>query len=85
MCEERSDLPASTFVRGAPTETVEEMRADLDTYLETYNQRRPHRARGIERGTGDIYLPKIRRIVLITRFCSSSVIFVEHGMLIAVS
>ena len=47
--------------------------------------RRPHRASGIERGTGDIYLPKIRRIALITRSCSSSVIFVEHGMLIAVA
>jgi len=29
-------------------ETVEEMQKDLDAYLETYNQRRPHRGRGME-------------------------------------
>ena len=29
-------------------ETVEEMQKDLDMYVETYNQRRPHRGRGME-------------------------------------
>ena len=28
-------------------ETVEEMQADLDAYLEIYNTRRPHRGRGM--------------------------------------
>ena len=29
-------------------ESVEEMQADLDAYLETYNRNRPHRGRGME-------------------------------------
>ncbi|MDT8436352.1 MAG: integrase core domain-containing protein, partial [Gemmatimonadota bacterium] len=29
-------------------ETVEEMQADLDAYLELYNTKRPHRGRGME-------------------------------------
>jgi transposase InsO family protein len=29
-------------------ETVEEMQKDLDTFLETYNRKRPHRGRGME-------------------------------------
>ena len=29
-------------------ETVEEMQADLEAYLETYNRRRPHRGRGMD-------------------------------------
>ena len=37
-------------IKGRTTwyETVEEMQKDLDVYLETYNQRRPHRGCGIE-------------------------------------
>ena len=37
-------------IKGRTTwyETVEEMQKDLDVYLETYNQRRPHRGRGME-------------------------------------
>ena len=37
-------------IKGRTTwyETVEEMQRDLDAYLETYNQRRPHRGRGME-------------------------------------
>ena len=27
---------------------VDEMQADLDTYIETYNRNRPHRGRGME-------------------------------------
>jgi transposase InsO family protein len=36
-------------VKGRTTwyETVEEMQADLEAYLETYNTRRPHRGRGM--------------------------------------
>jgi len=34
-------------VRGE-RETVEEMQVDVDSYLETYNRKRPHRGRGME-------------------------------------
>lgn len=29
-------------------ETVDEMQADLDAYIETYNRNRPHRGRGMK-------------------------------------
>ncbi len=50
---ERSTAPFSRSISasrdGRPGyETVEEMRKDLDAYLETYNQRRPHRGRGMQ-------------------------------------
>lgn len=46
----RTLLDEHLRVKGRTTwyETVEEMQADLDEYLATYNTRRPHRGRGME-------------------------------------
>ena len=46
----RTLLEEHLRIKGRTTwyETVEEMQKDLDVYLETYNQRRPHRGRGME-------------------------------------
>jgi transposase InsO family protein len=46
----RTVLDEHLRVKGRTTwyEAVEEMQTDLDTYLETYNRKRPHRGRGME-------------------------------------
>ena len=46
----RTLLKEHLRIKGRTTwyETVEEMQKDLDAYLETYNQRRRHRGRGME-------------------------------------
>ena len=46
----RTLLDEHLRVKGRTTwyESVEEMQADLDAYLETYNRNRPHRGRGME-------------------------------------
>ena len=46
----RTLLEEHLRIKGRTTwyETVEEMQKDLDVYLETYNQRRPHRGRGMD-------------------------------------
>ena len=46
----RTLLEEHLRIQGRTTwyESVEEMQKDLDSYLETYNTRRPHRGRGIE-------------------------------------
>jgi len=46
----RTLLDEHLRVKGRTTwyESVEEMQADLDAYLELYNTKRPHRGRGME-------------------------------------
>ena len=46
----RTLLEEHLRIKGRTTwyETVEEMQKDLDVYLETYNQRRPHQGRGMK-------------------------------------
>ena len=46
----RTLLDEHLRVKGRTTwyESVDEMQADLDAYLETYNRSRPHRGRGME-------------------------------------
>ena len=46
----RTLLEEHLRIKGRTTwyETVKEMQKDLDAYLETYNQSRPHRGRGME-------------------------------------
>ena len=49
----RTLLDEHLRVKGRTTwyESVDEMRAHLDAYVETYNRNRPHRGRGMERQT----------------------------------
>ena len=45
-----SSRKSSTEDEGGPAsyESVDEMQADLDAYIETYNRNRPHRSRGMD-------------------------------------